>query len=126
MGRYTAQKMWGLGRSGFRWAIVDGETGEIVDDAQGYGYKTPQKAHAAWNYKQMPQEKKDAWEAKKQAIRTWQKEHKSICNYIDGVWFSFNKERLPFGFAEFKRFLELKLGKNFELPFTEEELWRGW
>lgn len=34
-----------------RWCIVDAETGELLDDAQGYGYKTIKKAHAAWNYK---------------------------------------------------------------------------
>jgi hypothetical protein len=28
--------------------LVDGR---VVDDAQGYGYKTAAKAHAAWNYK---------------------------------------------------------------------------
>ena len=34
-----------------RFQIVDAETGEVLDDAQGYGYKSPQKAHAAWGYK---------------------------------------------------------------------------
>lgn len=32
-----------------RFAIADANTGEIVDDAQGYGYTTRRKAHkAAW------------------------------------------------------------------------------
>lgn len=34
-----------------RYMIIDSETGEILDDAQGYGYRTKQKAHAAWAYK---------------------------------------------------------------------------
>lgn len=34
-----------------RFMVIDTDTGEILDDAQGYGYKTAQKAHAAWNYK---------------------------------------------------------------------------
>lgn len=33
-----------------RFVIVDRETGEILDDAQGYGYKTPKKAYAAFYY----------------------------------------------------------------------------
>ena len=37
-----------------RFVIVDIETGEILDDAQGYGYKTAQKAYAGYNYKIMP------------------------------------------------------------------------
>lgn len=34
-----------------RYVIIDTESGEIVDDAQGYGYKTAQKAYAGWSYK---------------------------------------------------------------------------
>lgn len=34
-----------------RWAIVDAETGEMLDDAQGYGFKSPRKAYAAYVYK---------------------------------------------------------------------------
>ena len=33
-----------------RCVIIDTESGEIVDDAQGYGYKTAQKAYAGWSY----------------------------------------------------------------------------
>ena len=31
-----------------RWVMKNINTGEILDDAQGYGYRTAQKAHAAW------------------------------------------------------------------------------
>ena len=34
-----------------RYVIKDIESGIIVDDAQGYGYKTAQKAYAGWSYK---------------------------------------------------------------------------
>ena len=34
-----------------RFVLVDTETGEIVDDAQGYGYKTASGAHKAYGYK---------------------------------------------------------------------------
>ena len=34
-----------------RYCIVSTITGEILDDAQGYGYKTAQKAYAAYTYK---------------------------------------------------------------------------
>jgi len=32
--------------------MIDTRTGEILDDAQGYGYKTIKKAFAAFCYKQ--------------------------------------------------------------------------
>ena len=34
-----------------RYVIKNMESGEIVDDAQGYGYKSAQKAYAGWAYK---------------------------------------------------------------------------
>ena len=35
-----------------RYVLVDTETGEIVDDAQGYGYRTAYGAHKAYGWKQ--------------------------------------------------------------------------
>lgn len=32
-----------------RFVIVDEETENVLDDAQGYGYKSKQKAMAAWS-----------------------------------------------------------------------------
>lgn len=34
-----------------RYIVVDITTGEILDDAQGYGYKSTAKAYAGYNYK---------------------------------------------------------------------------
>src|ERR1700758_5194398 len=41
-----------------RYVVVDAATGDNVDDAQGYGYKTAQNAHRAHAYKSMPPKKK--------------------------------------------------------------------
>jgi hypothetical protein len=37
-----------------RYVVVDEATGEIVDDAQGYGYKSAQNVHLAYSYKCRP------------------------------------------------------------------------
>ena len=34
-----------------RYVVVDKDTGEVLDDAQGYGYRSVQKAYAAYGYK---------------------------------------------------------------------------
>ena len=34
-----------------RYIIIDKETGEVLDDAQGYGYKTKRNAYACFGYK---------------------------------------------------------------------------
>ena len=34
-----------------RYIIIDTDTGEVLDDANGYGFKTAQGAHRCWGYK---------------------------------------------------------------------------
>ena len=41
----------------WKFVVVDVDTWEVLDNAQGYGYKTKQKAMAAWNYKTMDRSK---------------------------------------------------------------------
>ena len=38
-------------KSYIRYQIIDEETGEVLDDANGYGYKTAMKAMNAYRYK---------------------------------------------------------------------------
>ena len=33
-----------------RYVVVDKDTGEILDDAQGYGFKTAEKAYKCFHY----------------------------------------------------------------------------
>lgn len=54
-----------------RYYIVSKETGEILDDAQGYGYKTIQKAHAAWAYKNKSEKQKKAEKLRSTEIKKW-------------------------------------------------------
>lgn len=39
------------GKGQQRFILTDSETGEIVDDAQGYGYKSAEAAYKCWTYK---------------------------------------------------------------------------
>ena len=41
-----------------RYCVVDVETGEIIDDAQGYGYKSEDKAIAAYTWKNIDRKSK--------------------------------------------------------------------
>lgn len=54
-----------------RWVLVDKETGEIVDDAQGYGFTTERKAYACWAYKNRDKEQE-------KKIKRWLRNHKSV------------------------------------------------
>jgi hypothetical protein len=66
-----------------RFVITDDE-GKIVDDAQGYGYKTKQNAYKAMNYKfQGGKQKKQ----QKDSIRkTFFKQHPGLEKFIDSVY----------------------------------------
>lgn len=62
----------------YRYVIVDIDTGEILDDAQGYGYRTAQKAYAGYNYKIMPKSEKAKKVARERHMQKWLKDHKAF------------------------------------------------
>lgn len=70
-----------------RFVIVDTETGEILDDAQGFGYKSAPKAYAAFNYKnKSDKEKLDKMEHYVKVYK-WMKAHKRVGRYFDDIAF---------------------------------------
>lgn len=62
-----------------RYRVVAEDTEEILDDAQGYGYKTIQKAYAAYGYK-IRKTRDVEKEEKTKEIKLWLKEHKGFSN----------------------------------------------
>ena len=69
-----------------RYVVVNVETGEIVDNAQGYGYKTKQKAHAAWAFKTRDKSKDKEKQAERRKIRYWLKQHKEVQDDVESLW----------------------------------------
>lgn len=74
-----------------RYIIVDKETGEVLDDAQGYGYKSPQKAYAAYSYKNRDKTKDKERQEKERKIRKWMKSHKDFVRAMDTFSFEIAK-----------------------------------
>lgn len=74
-----------------RYVILDTNTGEILDDAQGYGYRSPQKAYAAWAYKTRDKTKDAEKLAKKLHIQKWMKEHKDFVGMLEDYAFEIAK-----------------------------------
>jgi len=79
----------------YRYVMMDTETGEIIDDAQGYGYKTPQKAYAAYNYKHGGGKKKH------DAAKQYWKKNKEIAKFCT-KWFECSFKELAFGAVSLK------------------------
>lgn len=111
-----------------RYVLVDTDTGEIVDDAQGYGYKSAQGAYAAWGYKHRDKSK-DAEKAKKEKIiAKWIKENGSFIGLLDDVSFQIAKgSYAPDDKVNAKLIKELLKDNGYiDLPFTANELYKYW
>ena len=110
-----------------RFIIVDLDTGEIVDDAQGYGYKTVQGAYAAWSYKNRDKSKDAEKKQKEKRIRTWMKQHKSFISLMNQIAFEIQKgswgENDKFDAKLVKKLLK---ENNLEIDFTVGELLKVW
>jgi hypothetical protein len=111
-----------------RYVIKDMESGEIVDDAQGYGYKSAPKAYAGWAYKSRDKSR-DAEKAKKEKmISKWMKENKQFIRLLDTLAFEmwknnrWTEDKVD---AKFVRNLLEEQGYG-DLPFTAGELLKYW
>jgi hypothetical protein len=112
----------------YRYIVVDKEAGEVLDDAQGYGYKTAQGAHKAYAYKTRDKSK-DGEKAKKQKVmQAWCRENKEFVSELEDAAFDMAKggygAEAKFDAAFEKKALE-EAGYS-ELPFTASEFVRFW
>lgn len=126
--KITVQKSEKLSsRYEFRFVVVEKETGKVLDDAQGYGYKTVQKAYAAWNYKNRDKSKDKEKAKKRSAILKWMKEHKDFVESMNVIAFEIAKgswgPEETFNAAFVKRMLE---ENNLHPDFTANELLKVW
>ena len=103
-----------------RYVIIDSDTGEIFDDAQGYGYKTAQKAYAAFCWKKKTPEEHAEIEQKKQSVREWCKKHKSVVTDIEMIMFDSIKNGEQYTLQEIEEVVPENLRS--EMPFTIREL----
>lgn len=109
-----------------RYVVVDSETGQVLDNAQGYGYKTAQKAHAAWAYKNRDRSKDKEKQKKKRIIEAWCAEHHNFMDCLEEEAFRIAKGAYgpdeKFNTAFVKKALEQN-GYT-ELPFSAFELYK--
>ena len=70
-----------------RFIIVDSETGEVLDDAQGYGYKTIEGAFKAYKFKRLTNDERKERENKIALVKKWMKHNKQIMNLLEEICF---------------------------------------
>ena len=109
-----------------RYVVTDALTGKVLDDAQGYGYKTAKNAWAAWSYKNPTKSEKN-FENKYHKCRMvydFVEKHKDIACDIDDARVISIKENIPFTEDVVLGILENN-GINVEdLPFTLKDFQR--
>lgn len=110
-----------------RFRIVSIETGKVLDDAQGYGYKTAQNAYSAYAYKTRDKSKDKEKLKRKKHIKQWMKNHKSFVKAMDDIAFEIAKGSWGQD-AKFDAKLVGKMLNDFDLKpdFTAGELLKVW
>ena len=91
--KYNAVKSKKLSRyTDKRYVMINVESGEVVDDAGGYGYKSPQAAHRAWSYKNKSAQEKEKTKNQHATIIAWIDHNKSIMSNLEDAYLSALKE----------------------------------
>lgn len=107
--------------------VLDKDTGEVLDDAQGYGYKTKQKAYAGWTYKNRDRSKDKEKREKENAIRKWMKEHKNFVKMMDTFAFEIAKGSWgPDDKFDTKLVRQMLKDNDLHPDFSASELLRVW
>ena len=70
-----------------RYIIIDAKTLNILDDANGYGYKSKENAYKAWKYKTRSFEDQNERNKKYEAVIKWIDKNKKIIDELDNMAF---------------------------------------
>lgn len=109
-----------------RYRVISEDTEEILDDAQGYGYKTIQKAYAAYGYK-IRKTRDVEKEEKTKEIKLWLKEHKGFSEFMEQVAFEIAKGSWgPEDKFDAKLVQEMLDNQGLKPNFTANQLLRVW
>ncbi|MBE5961230.1 MAG: hypothetical protein E7256_07565 [Lachnospiraceae bacterium] len=107
--------------------IVDTETGEVLDDAQGYGYRDARKAHTAFWYKNRDKSQDAERNRKDSEIEGWCRENRQFLNLLEEVSFEIAKGSWgPDDKVDAKLVKKLLSDSGLTIPFSPGELLRYW
>ena len=102
-----------------RYVVVDEATGQVLDDAQGYGYKSRQNAHRGYSYKSMPPKKQRQREEIKHQVERWCAAHPDLMQHFEQAMFYAIKDGENITEADVR---EILAGQGVELPFPVKDL----
>lgn len=120
--RYEPEDEYDFRYSETRYRLVDVATGEIVDDAQGYGYRTAAGAHRAYGYKSMPKSRKREIASVKSRVRRFREENPTFVDDMKYCMLNACKDGVEYTFEDFRKLLDEEKPDLREL--TPEQLFR--
>ena len=107
-----------------RYILVNKETGEIVEDANGYGFKSVQKAYACFYYKNRTPEEAKTYKEKQKLIEKFMEKHKGLTiSYVDDVYHALKGDD-DYGLEDFRGLLKCEGIDLTNEGFTDKDLYR--
>lgn len=110
-----------------RYIVINIQTGEILDNAQGYGYKSIKNAYSAFAYKTRDKSKDKEKKQKELKIKFWMSKNKDFVKLMDQIAFEIQKgswgsnEKFDTAFLK-----ELLKENDIEIEFPASELLKVW
>lgn len=101
-----------------------GNTGEVFDDAQGYGYKDYKSALRAFNYKKQSKEKIDTKYDKEEKIAKWKSKNKRFVRLVEDYMFYEWKDNSIMTLEQFEELYTTEIGKFTEKDFALKDLYK--
>lgn len=110
-----------------RYIVFDIKTGEVLDDAQGYGYKSIKNAYSAFAYKTRDKSKDKEKKQKELKIKFWMSKNKDFVKLMDQIAFEIQKGSWGSNEKFDTAFLKKLLKENdIEIEFPASELLKVW
>lgn len=116
--RIIATEIAALGK-GIRYGIVDTKTGRILENANGYGFTTPQKAWKVYCFKRKHKEISEEASQKRKAVAKFIRENRELVEEL--------RERIRLSCENCSAMTDREIGefisgKGVELPFPVRHL----
>lgn len=109
-----------------RYIVISETTGEVLDDAQGYGYRSPENAYRAYGYKTRDRSKDRAKKAKQRAIKKWARENQIFMENMTDIALQIAKGRMGTDAKMDSKLVKKLLSDMGDVPFTASELLSYW
>lgn len=109
-----------------RYRIISTETGAVLDDANGYGYKSARAAYASYGYKHRDRSKDLVKKSKKKHIKAWLDSHQDFEASLAQAEFEIAMGEVAEDKLDAKAVKYLLKEAGLEPDFTASELLKVW